>query len=438
VGFGRRTLSLLVVLGVLGIPALLLRAFCAGHSCDVEASATSEVPFCSLPQALRSRVDAGWREGRGPEVLAIAHDDFIIAGGSDYGQSRLRPQWPSGNLDAARVPIVFSGDGIGTSSIPPGTTLDRIAPTLAEVIEFERPFPEVRSGRPIPGVAAGEAPRLVLQVILKGVGSDDLEDDPNAWPYLEEMMSSGAATMDGDTGSLPLDPAAIVSTVGTGGLPRQHGITGSLVRNDGGELVRAFSERADSPIIATLSDDLDESQNQQPIIGLVGTSAGDRGAIGGEWYGRGDKDEVVIDPRDPEGAALEMLTHGFADDEFADVLAIALNGEIGRIDKALKRIVNAAVRVSEGSVAIAVVGTGSDATGDLDGAAIASDVDAGAGEPLVEAAVPGGLFVDQKMLAELELSEDVVIDEMARLTGPEGRLFADVFPAIAVSFARYC
>ncbi len=415
-----------------------MRALCAGHSCDEEASATSEVPFCSLPQALRSRVDAGWREGRGPEVLAIAPDDFVISGGSGYEGSSLRPQWPSGNLDAARVPIVFSGNGIGASSIPAGTTLDRIAPTLAEVISFERPFPEVRSGEALEGVATGEVPRLVLQVILKGVGSDDLEDDQSAWPYLEEMMSSGAATMDGDTGSLPLDPAAIVSTVGTGGLPRQHGITGSLVRNDAGELVRAFSEKADTPIIATLSDDLDESLDQQPIIGLVGTSASDRGAIGGEWYGSGDRDEVVIDSRDPEGAALEMLTHGFADDDVADVLAISLDGEIGRMDRALRRIVNAAVRVSDGSLAIAVVGTGSETTGDLDGAAIASDVDAGAGEPLVEAAVPGGLFVDQKMLAELEVSEDVVIDELTRLTGPEGRLFADVFPAIAVSFARYC
>lgn len=437
-GLGRRTLSLLLVLGVLGIPALLLRSLCAGHSCDEEAGATSEVPFCSLPKALRSRIDAGWREGRGPEVLAIAFDHAVIAGGNGYQGSSAQPPWPSAQLDASRVPIVFTGEGIGASSIPPGTTLDRIAPTLAEVISFERPFPEVRSGEPLEGVATGEAPRLVLQVILKGVGSDDLESEPNAWPYLEKMMDSGVATMDGETGSFPLDPAAIVSTVGTGGLPRQHGVTGSLVRNDAGELVRAFSQRADSPIIATLSDDLDESLDQQPIIGLVGTSPSDRGAIGGEWYGSGDRDEVVIDPRDPAGQALEMLTHGFGTDEIVDVLAIALEGDLDRMDRALKRIVTAARRMANGSAAIAVVGAGSDAVGDVDGASITSEVDAGIGKPVVEAAVPGGLFVDQKMLAELELSEDVVIDEIARLTGPGGRLFADVFPAIAVSFARYC
>ena len=431
-------LSLLVVLGVLGIPALLLRGFCVGHSCDEEASATSEVPFCSLPLALRSRVDAGWREGRGPEVLAIAHDDSVIAGGTAFGGSNQRPPWPSANLDASRVPIAFWGQGVGTSPIPSGATLDRIAPTLAEVIDFERPFPEVRSGEPIQEVATGEVPRLVLQVILKGVGSDDLENDRGAWPNLEKMMSTGAATMDGETGSLPLDPAAIVSTVGTGGLPNQHGITGTFVRNDAGRLVRAFSKAAESPIIATLSDDLDEKMDQQPVIGLVGTTETDRGAIGGEWYGGSERDEVVIDPRSTVGPAREMLKHGFGADEVVDVLAVAMDGDIEHMDGALQRIVMAADKASNGSVAVAVVATGSESSGDVNGASIASDVDTATGEPIVEAAVPGGLFVDQKKLAELELSEDVIVNETARLTGREGRLFADVFPSIAVSFARYC
>jgi hypothetical protein len=52
--------------------------------------------------------------------------------------------------------------------------------------------------------------------------------------------------------------------------------------------------------------------------------------------------------------------------------------------------------------------------------------------------VPGGLFLDQAALTELELSEDLVIEELGRLRGPGGDLFAEVFPAIAVTFARYC
>lgn len=427
-----------MLLGLLGTPPLLLRALCVGHSCDEEASATQEGSFCSLPQALRSRISDGWREGRSPDVIAIAREESVIGGGSGFGGAKLRPPWPSANLDATRVPIVFSGEGVALSSIPRGTTLDGVAPTLADLIEFERPFPGVRSGRPIEGVANGEAPKLILQVVLKGVGSDELAGDRSAWPSLGSMMSSGASTMDGDTGSVPVDPAAIMSTVGTGGLPRQHGVTGTFLRNDAGEMVRAFSPRADVSIISTLSDDLDEAMAQEPLIGLVGTAASDVGAIGGDWYVGGDRDEVVIDPIDQVGPAVEMLSQGFGADEVVDVMTVALDGAIGRMDDALERIVTAATNMSDGSVAIAVVGTGSTTEDAVDGAVVASDVEEAVGVPVVEAAVPGGLFVDQKKLVKLELSEGLVIDELARLTGPEGRLFAEVLPAMAVSFARYC
>ena len=126
--------------------------------------------------------------------------------------------------------------------------------------------------RPITGRRRGCESEALLQVILKGVGSDDLEAQPDAWPFLRDLMSKGAATMDGETGSLPLDPAAMISTVGTGGSPSQHGITGEFVRTGEGRLVRAFSNEAETPVIATLADDLDEELEQRPLIGLVGST----------------------------------------------------------------------------------------------------------------------------------------------------------------------
>jgi hypothetical protein len=248
-------MALLVAIGVLGLPAVLLRFLCVGHSCDEETAAASEVPFCSLESDLRSRITAGFRERRSPEVLAVARR--AIAGGTGFPRA-MSPAWPSSDLDAARVPIVFAGEGVVRTPIPEGTTLTSIAPTLAAIIDFERPFPEVRSGEAIEEVAGDPSPKLVLQVILKGVGSDDLEAQPEAWPFLRSLMDEGAATMDADTGSLPLDPAAVISTVGTGGSPSQHGITGEFVRTDEGRLVRAFANEAEPPVIATLADDLDE------------------------------------------------------------------------------------------------------------------------------------------------------------------------------------
>jgi hypothetical protein len=268
-------------------------------------------------------------------------------------------------------------------------------------------------------------------------------------------MGEGAATMDADTGSLPLDPAAVISTVGTGGTPSQHGITGEFVRTGDGRLARAFSDEADSPVIATLADDLDEQLGQRPLIGLVGAAATDRGAIGGEWYGSSsDTDEVIIDRRDLVTPAVQMLSrasgdreragrmggNGFGADDVPDLMSVVMDGDIARLDRNLKRIVAAAEEASDGSVALVVTGTGSrPSTNEIVmGAEIARDLDEAIGEQVTEAAVPGGLFLDQSALTELGLSEDVVINELERMRGPEGVLFEDVFPAIAVTFSRYC
>lgn len=431
-------MSLLILLGVLGLPALALRIGCVGRSCDEQTTAASEVPFCSLDQGLRSRIEAGYREGRSPEVLVIARDE-VIAGGTGYRKTDVSTPWPSPGFETARVPIAFAGLGVAQMELPAGTTADRIAPTLAELIGFERPFPEVRSGTALEGVATGDgAPALVLQVIYKGIGSAELEANRDAWPYLEALMDSGAATMEGDAGSLPLDPAAVLSTIGVGGPPRQHGVTGTYIRNDRGELVRAFSKRAEVPIISTLADDLDEAMAQEPLIGLVGTSDVDRGAIGGDWYVGGDQDEIVIDPKDQVGPAIEMLSNGFGDDDVVDLMTVVMEGRIEQLDRGLKALVSAAEKAADGSVALVVTATGSAADAAVKGASFVALVDEAVGEAVTEAAVPGGFFLDQRALADLGVSEDLVIDELDRLEGPDDDFFGDVFPAIAVSFARYC
>ena len=431
-------MPLLILLGVLGLPALALRIGCVGRSCDEQTAAASEVPFCSLDAGLRSRIEAGFREGRSPEVLAIARDEGI-SGGSGYRKTDGAIAWPSPELEAARIPIAFAGPGVTQMELPAGATVDQIAPTLTELIGFERPFPEVRSGTALEGVAGGDdAPALVLQVIYKGIGSTELEASRAARPYLEELMDVGAATMDGDVGALPLDPAAVLSTIGAGGPPRQHGVTGTFMRNERGELVRAFSPRAEVPIIATLADDLDEAMAQEPLIGLVGTSLTDRGVIGGDWYVGGDEDEVVIAPKNQIGPAVEMLSDGFGDDDVTDLMTVVMEGRIGQLDRGLKAIVSAAEKAADGSVALAVTATGSAVDGGVDGASFVALVDEAVGEAVTEAAVPGGFFLDQRALINAGVSEDLVVDELERLGGRDEDFFGDVFPAIAVSFARYC
>ena len=82
-------------------------------------------------------------------------------------------------------------------------------------------------------------------------------------------MREGAGTIEAVTGSVPLDPAATLTTIGTGGLPSSHGITGSLVRDDDGTVRRAWSASGAGSVIATFADDLDAASGQRAAVGAV-------------------------------------------------------------------------------------------------------------------------------------------------------------------------
>jgi hypothetical protein len=263
-------------------------------------------------------------------------------------------------------------------------------------------------------------------------------------------MERGAATVAGDTGSLPLDPAATLTTIGTGGLPSQHGITGALVRDDDGRVVEAWVPGGPLSVIATFPDDLDQAMDQRPLIGLVASDEADRGIVGGNWYVGHDRDAIVVATGDSAVPAAErLLAEGFGRDAVPDILAVVLEGSIGSIDRRTQRLVAAAERAAGGSVVVAIAGTGGGSgadSGSSDGAPIrvsevVSQVDAGVpGDPNVIAdVVSGGLFLDQGALAEEGISGDAVVQATMEVTAPDGtRVFEDAFQGFAVSFGRYC
>jgi hypothetical protein len=446
--FGRRLSILLVVLGLLAIPAGALRAACVGRSCTAEPG-TVRVPFCPLPATLKADIAAGYREGRSPDVLAVAVVPAVRGGTDD---AIADAPWPSvSRVPDASVPIVFAGAGVDPgATIPRGTGLDRIAPTLSEIVGLRRPHPEVRSGVAVPGVvapgvAAGDRPRLVLEIAWKGVGTADLRSGRHDWPFLASLLRSGTGTLDGATGSLPLDPAATLTTIGTGGLPSQHGITGTLVRNDSGEVVTAWEPGSPLSVIATMPDDLDQQTDQASKIGLVAPDLSDRGIIGGTWYLGHDRDTVAV-ASGPSAvtAASRLLATGLGRDGVPDVLAVVLDGSIRSMDRRTERIAAAARAAAEGSVVVALAGTGSAAAGS-DTAVAASHVTAAieAAVPgtarVVAGAVPGGLFLNQDTLASLGITGQVVVQALLQAEAPDGsKLFVDAFQGFAVSFARYC
>jgi hypothetical protein len=433
-------LVLLVALAAIGIPAAVLTATCAGNACQNAGGGDVRVPFCPLPEAVKDGIVNGFREGRSPDVLGIADGTPVYT-----GSGRGRASWPGAAASTdTSVPIVLAGAGVSNgATLPDGVTLDRIAPTVSRILGFEREHPEVRSGTAVPGVADGTRPRLVLLVAWKGVGTRELGDGHRAWHYLSSLLRDGAGTIWGRSGSLPLDPAATETTIGTGGLPSQHGITGSYVRNTQGQVVQAYAANAPVQIIATLADDLDE-RDHATLVGLVAPDPTDRGLVGGGWYP--DEDPVDVVTGDGEAAPLAVrsqLDAGYGADDVPDVLGVVLDGPVRSMDRWTEQIVTEALRATGGSTLAVIAGTGSWETrahAVPDAALVDAVEEAVPGdERAVAASVPGGLFLDQKVLTDEQVTGQVAVDAMLSADAPDGeRMLADAFQGFAVSFARYC
>ena len=432
-----RAVALLLIAFLVSAPALVLHAFCAGRSCATPAGAAVEAPFCSLPTALRRALMQGFYDGRSPDVMAVAAG--AVGGGTGY-QATPAP-WPSVEGRDPRVPIVFWGAGVKPGVTIASAGLDDIAPTVAQIIRIARPHPEVRAGTAIGGVPSGPRPRLVLEVVLEGRGVADLARSSRP-SYFGRLLNRGAGTLAGDPLSLPADPAARLTTIGTGGPPRQHGITGSLLRNESGRVTRAWGPGAPLSVIATLGDDLDRISKRRAKIGLVARRLSDRGLIGGGWYVEDDEDDVAVAPTHPLRALERILGSGYGKDHVPDLIALTLQGPAADLDRNLRRAVAIATRVAPGRVMAVVTSTGT-ARGPqrphVRARAVVNEVERRLpGSAIVTGAVPGGLFLDQDELAARGISDDRVLRALRAHVAAGAPTFADAFPSTAVAFGRYC
>jgi hypothetical protein len=442
---GRRTLTVVLVAAAVAAPGALLRALCVGRACERTAAPGARIPFCSLPAGVRDPLAAGFRDGRSADIMAVTgSSDVAGSTGLEHAQKAV---WPStADKDGEEIPLAFWGAGVAPGLIEGSPSLADVAPTMAALMGLDRPHPEVRSGTEIAGVARGpERPRVVLEIVLKDIGTDDIEGaSPGHWDTLRTMMDQGAATTAGRLGSLPVDPAAQMATLGTGGLPSEHGITGSLVRNDAGRLVTAWERGAPFSVISTLADDLDELRDQRPRIGLVGTDTTDQGAIGGNWYVDNDRDDVVLgpEPGGPEAFAAmaeRVLQNGYGADRTTDLMVVALDGSVADLDDAVTRLLEAGREVAGDALTVVIAGTGSVRADDpFPVARVENRVEGTVGANAVEATALGGLFLNQPVLAEEGLSRDRVLQAFRELRVDGRSLFADAFPGLAVSLARYC
>jgi hypothetical protein len=432
---GRRLAILALALALIGAPAVVLRALCAGESCDEAGAAAARVPFCPLPADVRDLIVAGFRDGRSPDVLATSAEGSAVV----RAQAGARVAWPSSSLPDLRVPIVFAGTGIGAGMVPDDTGLDAIAPTLEPVAGIHRPHPDVRSGSAIPQLQTTAGSHLIVLIAWKSIGTAELEADGGGWPALRRLRAEGAGTLDGSAGSLPLDPAATLTTIGTGALPTDHGIVGATIRDERGRVVRAWSGAAPPSIVATFAEDLDEATGQAARIALVARRATDRGLVGGDWYLGADRDDRLIGPGDAARAVGRLLDEGYGADATPDLVGVALEGSVASQDAQTAAIVDR-LRASGVPATLVIAGTGSRApAATVAAATVAARVDAALGANVVASPGSDGLFLDRQAMVAANVTTDDVSTALRSLDAPDGSpLFADAFPAFAVSFSRYC
>ncbi|MQA99018.1 MAG: hypothetical protein GEU78_01785 [Actinobacteria bacterium] len=417
---GRRTLTLLILLGLVGTPALLMRALCVGHSCDAPAKAAGSAPFCRLPPEIRRGLIDGYQQGRSPDVFAVARTE----GALKVGDGR----WPGIDARVGGLPVVMPA----VVDPPDRPRLDQIAPTVAALIGLERAHPEVRSGKAMPlrSAPGGDRPRVVLLVGLKGW--DDLEAAP---PALQAVVDAGRA-WEVSPGSIPADPAALFTTVGTGGVPRQHGITGSVIRDADGVARSSWRPGAPTSVIATLADDLDELSGQEATVAMVAHAPTDRGLIGNGWYVDTDRDAFVVQPHPGRaGRAFERIVKE-GDQSALYALSLDLDEGMRRVNAAVARALRVVERVSGGDMLTVVVGTGERPEPVMDERELIARL--GEAADLIERTVAGGFFLDQKALARTGTSEDALVEALKAIEVDGRRLFADVFTGISLAFGRYC
>ncbi len=430
---GRRLTVLVVALALVGAPAVAMRALCVGNSCAPQEESAGPLPFCSLPATLRDQIAAGYRQGRSPEVMGATPPGPGLAEDDGVPWPQV-PYAPSRNA----VPIIFFGRGIVPGQLADGIAVDRIAPTLAELIGFDRPHPEVRSGTPIEDVVQpGTGSPLVVEIVWKAVGSIQFRHARTPW--VKALRREGAWTLDGTTGSLPVDPAAILTTIGSGGLPSQHGVTGTIIRDPDGAAVRAWSSDAPTSIIATFPDDWDRANEQRALIGLIADDETERGLIGGTWYVDSDRDDLALGASDLVPQISRLLGSGYGSDGITDILGVVVSGPLKRLERRTEAMVAAVQRqVADATFVLTTTGT---AYGALDDPPdVATSVNDALGAPVVAASVAGGLFLDEDVMVASGTTSDSVVGVMKTSTSPSfgTPLFADAYPGFAVGFSRYC
>ena len=95
-------------------------------------------------------------------------------------------------------------------------------------------------GRLLPGFRSTGSPSLTVVIVWDGGGWNVLREHPRDWPFLRSLSGRSLVYRDFEVGSSPSVTPPVHATLGTGRLPRAHGIPGLRTRRGPGEYVDPF------------------------------------------------------------------------------------------------------------------------------------------------------------------------------------------------------
>ena len=250
---------------------------------------------CALPIDLLRRQRAGINQSRSPELTVVPREPNFYGGFAAYTHS--------GPWDYVQdVPVVLYGPGFtkpqGEVRLDRRATLADLAPTLAELLGIE--LPPGRTGKALseallPPEQRNGRPRLIVQIVWDGGGWNVLNEWPDAWPRLERAMGQGTSIAGVEVGSSPSVTPAVHATIGTGSLPKKHGIV-DIVLRIGESMGRAYQNTTTDVLdLTTVADIYDPQVGNAARIGLFSFKNWHLGLIGhGSALSGGDKDIAAI------------------------------------------------------------------------------------------------------------------------------------------------
>ncbi len=257
-----------------------------------EAPPTSDrvnlVSACDVDVDVLQKIWNGYVEKRSGDVLAaeLQPNQFGTRHSTPYAYTQ-------------DVPIILYGPGY----IKAGVSVDRdvtvadLAPTFAELLGFDD-FPE-RDGSVLreallPPDERNGVPKILFTLVWDGGGDNALEQWPDSWPHLKELIVGGTEFTRATVGSSPSITPSIHATIGTGAFPRNHGISDTRMRI-GNKTVDAWEGSSPQYLrMETLGDLWDRFTGNQALVGMMARDAWHLGMIGHGAYLEGADNDIAI------------------------------------------------------------------------------------------------------------------------------------------------